>query len=229
MLENISVILALAGLLFSLINFLILARRERYSHNAKVNLEINRNALKLVGHELKDEASANHLLKEIAMLINDIYPQSNARIFVKLISEIDFDNPGKSQVITWLSFPDTKTVLSSKYTINQNTELEYVFINGNQYFFVSDINDSKSLGSYITQDKDSSKWLNTVIVYPICKKQDSGSNHIIGFLSVASPKKFNNVKKNEQILEIVRLAANKLYDFIQRKQKDTESTLSENQ
>lgn len=170
---------------------------------------------KLYEIESLDNLSAEEYLKVLYCKINEIYPKTNTRVSIKMIKEKNLKYPQNSKVVTWISYPNysEKNNIS---IIQKNTDLQSLYINNKEYFWVSNLKEFNSFNQYSNENQDFLKKWNTCIVYPIKEKME---NNIIGFLTISSQKEFNNVKGNKFLMKYIENITDKLYEILLKEDK----------
>lgn len=172
--------------------------------------------VKLYKIESLDNLSAEEYLKNLYYKINEIYPKTNTRISIKIIEEKNLEYPENSKVVTRISYPNYPETNNTSYTIQKNTDLQSLYINNKEYFWVSNLKEFNSFNQYSNENQDFLKKWNTCIVYPIKEKME---NNIIGFLTISSQKEFNNVKGNKFLMKYIENITDKLYEILLKEDK----------
>lgn len=216
--ENLSIICSMLALSISIINILstlcdIKSRITCKRISIKIKSEKKMNAyFQTYKNGIED---IHDYLKSLSHMTNLIYPKCFVRISIKLISKSDNDSPSKSEIVTWVSYPEDtdESKVSYKYIIRDNTDFSSIVINKNKYFFVSDLLKYSALNSYVNQNYNWFSEYNTSIVFPI-QYSDSNSENIIGFLCLTSPQKLSNVKKNRHLIYLMKKSATMLYKYL---------------
>lgn len=218
--EFASVILSVVCLVFSIINVVVMIVKER--NICQIKIKFDEMDVLLLSKEgaIKQflevsDVSVDECLKMLYDKINEIYPNSNTKISIKVIKEKNFKHPEDSKVVTWISYPskDKERANISLYTIKNNTDLHSIYIKNKDFFWVSNLKEFNAFGKYINENRDFLKKWSTSIVCPIKKKQERDiQTGVIGFLCIDSLQEFNNVKKNELVIECIKKTTNKLYE-----------------
>lgn len=149
--------------------------------------------------------------------IENLYPHSKSQISVKVLIQDTANSIAESKVITKFSYPSSlhACIDLPQLTVNKNTDLISIYENKNDYFWVSNLKEYSKLHYYISENDHFFDKCNTLIVFPISNTNtESNDNHLVGILTIHSPEKFNNVKKNKQILHCIRIVSKKLYNLM---------------
>lgn len=220
--EFASVILSVVCLAISIINVIVMMVKERKMCKFKVNfcgidvLFFSKEVAAKLFLEGSD-VSVDECLEMLYDKINEVYPNSNIKISVRVIKEKNSVHPEDSKVVTWISYPkeDVGPKKMSLYTIKSNTDLYSIYVNNKDFFWVSNLKEFNVFREYVSENRDFLKRWSTSIVCPIKKAQNSDIQAgTIGFLCIDSSQEFNNVKKNELVMEYIKKATNKLYEVM---------------
>lgn len=230
LLENISIILAVVSLLISIINIIVLKFKSKSDseklYNGKKYFLSRKTAVAPFLTEIKTKnLSTEGYLKVLFNGIEALYPNSKIRLSIKIIKERNIKKPEESKVVTWITYPQRGIISSDLgiYTIKNNTDLYSLYIKNNNYFLVSNIKEFIAFKNYKNEERHFSEKWNSVIVVPIQQTEESKDvDSIIGFLCISSLQDFNNVKKNKNLIELIKIVANKLYDNLQKEIPITE-------
>lgn len=224
--ENASLILSLICLAVAIINVIAtMIKSCQKLHHTKIKL--NKMEISFIQKETvtkrllsmmdSNDLSAEFYLKALADHIKMIYPDSTTRISIKIVKQTNKNSLGESKVVTWASYPkDTVYADLALYTIKNNTDLNSIYVNNSEYFFVANLKEFSTFDNYINENQDAvKKWI-TSIVYPIKESRKDGiKDRPIGFLSISSPQEFSNIKKNELVIECIKIVSSKLYSLLQ--------------
>lgn len=220
--DDIVVLISIMALVVSVINmFMVWMRFIRINMESK-SMYIKRTIkFQKLQTELEKEKRALYskrdkeqiYLKKLSEIINEIYPECNATISVKLIAKSDRSNPSDSEVISLASYPDEEYNIKISYRIKDNTEFNSIIGKNKEYFFVSDLKKYSVLKPYINTNQYFMEKYNTSIVVPI-QKESKEKEDIIGFLCVNSMQKMGDVKKNKKLIHIIKSIASFFYDYL---------------
>lgn len=229
MIDNLSIIISIIALSFSLLNTIsMITRNVRDYKELKANFNIIRKIdLALETSEKIDFSRFNveDYIKELLEKINKIYPKAIFNVSIKLIKSIDIEKPEESILYTWFKFPQQMQIEQNLYTIKNNTDYRSLIESNGKFFFVSDLKNYSAFTNYKNESKNYLQRYNTAMVFPIRKKGKDKKYDIIGFLCVDSPQRLNNVKKNEKVISLVETAASVIYDFLNQN-KDMQEIFS---
>lgn len=227
LIENISIMLSLLCLFISLINIIVMRYKERKISQIKIKLkELEFGYLskevamkRLLESMEKGNTPAEEYLRILYDKIKEVYPDANTRISIRLIKE-DLEHPENSKAVSWISYPEKDITYSPiTYSIKNNMDLYSIYVDKKDYVFIGNQREFSAFKEYKNEDQHFfNKW-DSYMTCPISKSyEDKKGKNIIGFLSISSPQNFNNVKKNELVMEFVQLIADRLYDGL-RKEK----------
>ena len=128
--DDIVVLISIMALVVSVINmFMVWMRFIRINMESK-SLYIKRTIkFQKLQTELEKEKRALYskrdkeqiYLKKLSEIINEIYPECNATISVKLIAKSDRSNPSDSEVISLASYPDEEYNIKISYRWMRHT------------------------------------------------------------------------------------------------------------
>lgn len=222
LIENISIILSLLCLLITLINVIVMKCREQKIYQMKIKLKdiefgyLSKEAAmkRLLESKGEGDTSAEEYLRILYDKINEIYPDANTRISIRVIKEEDLEHPENSKVITWISYPKRDIIHSTipLYSIKNSMDLHSIYIDKKDFVFIGNLREFNAFR--YNSDNQSNRW-NAYMTCPISKSyEDKKEKNIIGFLSISSTQDFNNVKKNELIMDLVQLVADRLYNVL---------------
>lgn len=211
--DFITALLSSVALIFSLVNFIISYKKTRTLHMIKDA------DLKILEEECKAESTdfIDFAIRTVAALISSMYPESNPYVSVKLIIKSNKKELSEKSVATIRFYPEKRDSLI--YKIQDNTDFSSIVKNNSRYFFVSDLKKYSALNTYKNSANDYIQKYNTSIVCPI-QKDKRNAEDIIGFLCVDSKQKFENVKKNKEIIEFIISTASRLYEYINTYKKE---------
>lgn len=218
--DDIVVFLSIVALLVSIINMCMVHMRFIRLNMESALLYINRiTEFRKLQMELEKQVlclksdSEQIYLKKLSELINEIYPECNVTISVKLIVKSNKSNPPDSEVISLASYPDEGYNTKIPYRIKDNTEFNSIVGKNKEYFFVSDLKKYSVLKPYVNTNQYFTEKNSTSIVVPI-QKESKEVEDIIGFLCINSMQKMGDVKKNKKLIYIVKFIASFLYDYL---------------
>lgn len=229
MIDNLSIIISIIALCFSLLSSIpMIIRNIKDYKEIKLNFNIiKKMELTLETSEKIDFSQFNveNYTKELLEKINKIYPKAIFNVSIKLVKSVDIENPKESILYTWFRFPQQMQSDQNLYTIKNNTDFSSLMENNSKFFFVSDLKKYSAFEIYKNENRNYLQRYNTTMVFPIRKKGKDKKYDIIGFLCVDSPQRLNNVKKNEKVISLVKMAASVIYDFLDQN-KDKQEIFS---
>lgn len=221
-LDNITIIISTIAVLISIVFNIVSVIKEKTSSQRKVIDEayeyyklknqirnINSSESSSETGMIKDDIM--EYMKIISDVIKSFYPKTTCTISIKLISKENSEDPINSQVVTWATYPYNEFNNKLTYTIKNNTEFSSIVKNKNTYFFVTDLKKFRALNTYINENEDYMDSYNTVIVFPIHKKEKD-SCYLLGFLCIDSPGEYTDTRKNKEIVDIIKFASSVIYD-----------------
>lgn len=193
-------------------NYNKLKRREIQSKLLPINAK--KISHEIVIHNLAIEDHVQFLYDKV----NELYSYAQLRISIRMLKEVNEEKPEESKVITYYNYPKDvfDKTYSRIYTVKNNTDLNSIYIKKHEYFFVSNLKEFGDLGEYISEYQNNLYNWNTSIVYPIDGYDENKRKKVlIAFLCIESTGEFNDVKKNEIIIEYVKKTSDKLFISLQ--------------
>lgn len=221
-LDNITIIISIITVLISIVfNIMSVIKEKKFSQRKVIDEVYEYHKLKNQIRNINSSESSSETgmikddimeyMKIISDVIKSFYPKTTCTISIKLISKENSEDPINSQVVTWATYPYNEFNNKLTYTIKNNTEFSSIVKNKNTYFFVTDLKKFSALNTYINEDKDYLNSYNTVIVFPIHKKEKD-SYYLLGFLCIDSPGEYTDTKKNKEIVDIIKFVSSVIYD-----------------
>lgn len=209
LIENLSIVLSIMALCSTIVSVIPTLIKKIDAmiidrHTLKCECRPNLNSTRI-----KEPYNLTHILKCLAENVHTIYSHVEVDISVYVLTEIDEKDITNSKVIEWVSYPSRREKNIGSCTIKNNTDFRTIIINQCEYFFVSDLKEYSAIDGYVKDDRNFLKKYQTTIVCPIYVGEEKES--ILGFLSLNSPQKLNNVKKNKEIMSIVKVMTSELY------------------
>lgn len=229
MFDNLSIILSIIALSFSLLSIMpMMIRNVKDYKNLKLDFNIIKNIELTIETSEKIEFSQFNVedyTKELLEKIGKIYPKAIFDVSIKLVKSVNTEKPEESILFTWFRLPQQMQNEQILYTIKNNTDFRALIEDYGKFFFVSDLKKYSAFINYKNENKNYLQQYNTTLVCPIRKKGKDKKYDIIGFLCVDSPQRLNNVKKNEKVISLVETAASVIYDFLNQN-KDKQEIFS---
>lgn len=226
MLDNLSIIISIIALVFSLLSIIPMMIRNIEDYK---EFKLNINKIKYMESTLETSKKIHFsqfiledYTKELLEKISKIYPKAILNVSIKLVKSADIEKPEESKLFTWFSYPQQIPSEQNLYTIKNNTDYYALVKNNGKFFFVSDLKKYSALNSYKNESIDYLQRYNTTMVFPIRKRRKDKKYDIIGFLCMDSPQKLNNVKKNEIVINLLEMAASVIYDFLEKNKDEQE-------
>ena len=211
-LDDIMLILSYVAILLSVISYVITFKRNLRQEKELHKIE---SEIKLFEREFKYNKNENveTYLKGLTYTIKELYPNMDFTISIELVGKCNAQNPSESEVVILDSYPDKEYNMQMYYRIKDNIDLSSIVKDSKAYFFVSDLHKYDALKNQVNINRDFLQRYNTSIVVPI-QKNDKENEKIIGFLCIRSSQKLGNVKKNRKLMDVVKLAASRIYDCL---------------
>ena len=191
MFEYMSIVISSVSVLAALINLIVSVRYNQHIRHVSLE-EKHKNKTMIKNSKITNESEVKKLLSHLSEFIKKLYPLAPTKISIHILKKNTLKIED-SIVEQWISYP---SAAEYEYIVKNNTDFNSLLVENNKYFFVSDLSEFESLSNYINENP---KYTNcqTTITFPI-KNNKSINSEIIGFLCVASPDKFNNVKNNKK-------------------------------
>lgn len=223
-LDNISIIISVIVLLISIVSNVIslIQMKKSYRKNriddSYISYKLKNQIRNISFLDKSNEGDANVIRDDIidcmkitSDVIKNFYSKTTCTISIKLISKVDSENPLNSQLVTWAVYPNNEFNNKVIYTIKNNTEFSSIVKNKNTYFFVTDLKKFSTLNTYINENKDFLNLYNTLIVFPIQKKEKD-VYYLLGFLCIDSPGEYKDIRKNKEMLNVIKVISSAIYD-----------------
>lgn len=226
--ENIDMILSILSTTCFVVTVLVnsikkIIESKTNNYNKLKRREIQSRLLPIKAKKISHEIVIHNLAIEdhVQFLydkVNELYSYAPLRISIRMLKEVNEEKPEESKVITYYNYPKDvfDKTYSRIYTVKNNTDLNSIYTKKHEYFFVSNLKEFGDLGEYTSEYQNNIYNWNTSIVYPIGGYDENKRKKVlIAFLCIESTGEFNDVKKNELIIEYVKKTSDKLFISLQ--------------